>query len=429
MEKFDVIVVGAGPAGSTAAHVAAKAGAQVLLLERGPEAGSKTVSGGLLYTHVLRELFPKFWEEEDSPFERWICRYVVGFLTPTRYTCLDFFDSSFGQPPFNTVSVLRSRLDKWLTSKAQEAGAVFAAGVKVDDLIKENGKVTGIKAGSDEIHADVVIVCDGVNSLLAKSLGVRSEWNGSQLGIGVKQVFEIPRKTLETRFGLTDRSGVEYTFLGLPNKVEGGGFLYTNKDSVSLGLILNMESVVKQKLECSEVVEDFRSHPLISRLISDGTLLEYSTCLVAEGGFNMIPQLYGAGFLVAGSAAALVLNTGFNLRGMDFAIGSGKIAGEVAAFAVKEKDCSASYLSKYKQRVMQSFVLRDLKRYKNYPSFFKKPRLYFEYPELINEFLHNAYFVNGEDKGHLYGLFRQSAKHKLSTLSVLRDLWEASRTL
>jgi len=429
MEKFGVIVVGAGPAGSTAAYVAAKAGAQVLLLERGPQPGSKTVSGGLLYTHVLHELFPKFWEEEDSPFERWIDRYIVGFLTPNRCTCIDFFDPSLSQPPFNTVSVLRNRLDKWLASKAQEAGAVLAAGVKVDALIKEDGKVTGVKAGSDEIHSDVVIVCDGINSLLTKSFGARSEWNGARLGMGVKQVIEIPQKILETRFGLSEQSGVEYTFLGLPSRVEGGGFLYTNKDSVSLGLILNMESVVKRKLEFSEIIEDFRCHPLISRLTSDGKLLEYNTCLVVEGGFNMVPQLYGAGFLVAGSAAAFVLNTGFNLRGMDFAIGSGKIAGEIASMAVKEKDSSTSFLSRYEQRLKQSFVLRDLLRYRNYPTFFKKARLYFEYPEFVNELMYNAYFVDGEDKGHLYGLFKRSMKNRLSTLSVLKDLWEASRTL
>lgn len=429
MEKFQVIVVGGGPAGAAAAYAAAKAGAEVLLLERGADFGSKTVSGGLLYTHVLKDLYGDFWSEEQPPFERWISRYVLGILGDSSATLVDYYDPAFGNPPFNTVSVLRSRLDKWLAKKAQEAGVAVATGVRVDDLAMDGQRVKGVVSGGDQIDADITILCDGVNSLLAKKRGFRQEWRGSALGIGVKQVIELPAGKLEERFLLRGLEGVEYTFLGRPAGVEGGAFLYTNRESLSLGIILNMESVVEKGVEMSEVTEEFKSHPLISKLIADGTLVEYSTCLVAEGGIEMVPTLFGDGFLVAGSAAGFVLNNGFNLRGMDFAIGSGKIAGEVAARAVKAGDTSKRALAEYEQRLANSFVLRDLRRYRNYPKFFTKRRLYKEYPEIVNSFLHEMYTVTGEDRGHMWDVLRRQMKGKASLIDIMRDAWEAARTL
>lgn len=429
MEKFQIVVVGGGPAGCAAAYAAAKAGAEVLLLERGPDFGSKTVSGGLLYTHVLKEVYGDFWREEQPPFERWISRYVLGFLGDSSATLIDYYNPKFNEPPFNSVSVLRSKLDKWLAKKAQEAGAVVATGVRVDDLLVEGGVVRGIASGGEQIGADVTIICDGVNSLLAKKRGFRSEWLGKTLGIGVKQVIELPTGKLEERFSLKGLEGVEYTFIGRPAGVEGGAFLYTNRDSISLGLILNMESVVERGVEISEVTEEFKSHPFISKLIVDGTLVEYSGCLVAEGGIKMVPTLFGDGFLVAGSAAGLVLNNGFNLRGMDFAIGSGKTAGEVAAKAVRAGDTSKKTLAEYAKRLEESFVLKHLRRYRDYPKFFAKSRLYRAYPEMINGFLHEMYSVSKGDRGHMLDVLRREMKGRVRLYQLLKDAWDAARTL
>jgi len=427
MEKFELAIVGGGPAGLTCAYVASKLGVQTIVLERGNSPGTKTVSGGLLYTHVLKQIFPNFWEE--GFFERVIERYLLTFLSKDRATSLDFFDTTMSKPPYNAVSVLRSKLDRWLASKAQEAGAFIATGVRVDELLKENGKVVGLKSGSDEIRCDIVVVCDGINSLVSKSSGVLKEWKGRQLGIGVKQVLRLDKNKIEERFLLKERGGVEYTFLGFPEGVEGGGFLYTNYDSLSLGLILNMESVVKQKVEMWKVLEDFKSHPFVSRLVEGAEVEEYSTCLVAEGGLEMVPTLYSNGYLLAGSAAGLVLNTGFNLRGMDFAIASGAIAGEVAAQAIKRKEFSSNFLSIYEKKLKESFVLRDLKRYSRYPAFFSNERLYSAYPRLVNEFLHGAYFVDGSDKGHLYDIMKSAMRDKVSAIGVLKDLVEAMRAI
>ena len=209
MDKFDVLVVGAGLAGSTAAYVAAQAGLQTVLVERGAQPGTKTVSGGLLYGHSLARLFPRFWEEEPSPVERAIDRNVISFLTPTQATSIDFFDAAWSKPPHNSFSVLRSRLDPWLAGKAEAAGAVPVYGVKVDELVREQGTVVGIKAAGDELRADVVILADGVNALLDRRSGGQPEADPQVTGIGVKEVLGLPPGEVQRRFQLSERSGTQ----------------------------------------------------------------------------------------------------------------------------------------------------------------------------------------------------------------------------
>ncbi len=424
-----MVVVGAGLAGCTAAYVAAKAGLQVLLAERGTRPGTKTVSGGLLYSHGLQQIFPEFWKEDPSPVERAISRNVVSFLTPRQAVSLDFYDASFSAPPFNAFSVLRGRLDPWLAAKAEAAGAVPVYGVKVDSLLRENGRVVGIRSGSDDLGADVVVVAEGVNTLTSRRAGIQPEIRPETVGVGVKQVIGLPPGEIERRFQLRGMEGTQITTIGFPGEVEGGAFLYTNRDSLSLGMILNMRSLVDHDARMYEILEEFKQHPLVSRWLEGGSLLEYSGCFVGEGGYDAIPPLWGEGFLLAGSAAGLFLNTGFTLRGMDFAIESGRIAGEVAVEAVHAKQTGSAFLARYRQRLASSFVLRQLKTYRKYPKVFANPRLYTRYPEILTSLLHRAYFVDGEDKPHLRGLLKESYRGKASMLTLGRDMLQAMRTL
>jgi electron transfer flavoprotein-quinone oxidoreductase len=429
MEKFDVVVVGAGLAGSMAAHVAAKAGLQVLLAERGTKPGTKTVSGGLLYSHGLARSFPEFWKEDPCPVERAISRNVVSFLTARQAASLDFYDEAFSAPPFNAFSVLRSRLDPWLAAKAEAAGAVPVYGVKVDSLLKENGRVVGIRSGGDDVGAEIVIVAEGVNTLTSRQAEIQPEARPETVGVGVKQVIGLPPGEVERRFQLRGIEGTQITTIGFPGGIEGGAFLYTNRDSLSLGMIVNMRSLVDHDVRMYEILEEFKQHPLVSRWIEGGSLLEYSGCFVGEGGYGSIPPLWGDGFLLAGSAAGLFLNTGFTLRGMDFALESGQIAGRVAVEAVRAKQTNSAFLSRYRDQLASSFVLRQLKSYRKYPKVFANPRLYARYPEIITSLLHRAYFVDGSDKPHLRALLRESYRGKASLISLGRDMLQAMRTL
>ena len=429
MEQVDVVVVGGGLAGAAAAYAAAKAGAQVVLAERGARAGSKNVSGGLLYTHALASMFPNFLDEQPPPVERAITRNVLTFLTPTQATSVDFYDGAFARPPYNSFSVLRATLDPWLVAQAERAGATPVFGARVDGLVREAGRVVGIRLGDEELRATVVVLAEGFNALAGRQAALEPDVSPDTVGIGVKQVIGLPSGEIERRFQLRGIEGFQMTATGLPRGVEGGGFLYTNRESLSLGMILNLRSVVDREVAMYEVLEEFKEHPLIARYLEGGSLLEYSGCIVNEGGFDAVPPLSGDGFLLAGSAAQMFLNVGLTLRGMDFAIESGRVAGEVAAAAAKAKDGSASFLARYRTALEGSFVLRDLKRHRNYPKVFANPRLYGLYPEMIGELLHRAYFVDGSEREHLDASLRSVGRGRVATLTLARDLWKAIRTL
>ncbi|MCI4352917.1 MAG: FAD-dependent oxidoreductase [Thermoplasmata archaeon] len=429
MERFDVVVVGAGLAGCAAAYTAAREGLQVLLAERGSQPGTKTVSGGLLYTHVLGRMFPKFWEEDPCPVERAIDRNVLSVLTPTRAVSLDYFDSEFSRPPFNAFSVLRSRLDPWLAAKAEAAGAVPVYGIKIDTLVSEHGRVVGIRAGNDEIRAEVVLLAEGSNAILSRGGTPNPKPDPKVVGVGVKQVIGLPPGEVERRFQLRGIAGTQYTTLGFPPGVEGGGFLYTNRETLSVGLILGMESLVRAKTSMFEVLEEYKQHPLISRLVEGGTLLEYSGCFVEEGGWDRLPSLFGDGYLVTGAAAGFFLNTGFTLRGMDFALESGRLAGEAAVRAVRAKDPTRAGLASYRAALEASFVLKELRTYRGYPEVFHNPRLYGAYPEIITAMMHHAFLTDGSGRPHLRKLLTESHRGRASMVRIARDLLKITGTL
>lgn len=429
VEKVDVAIVGAGLAGASAAHAAAKAGAQVVLAERGARPGSKNVSGGLLYTHALARSFPKFWEEQPSPVERAISRNVLTLLTPTQATSVDFYDATFARPPFNAFSVLRANLDPWFAGKAEAAGANIVYHARVDGLVREGNRVVGIRLGDEELRAEVVVIAEGFNSVAARAAELEPDVPPDTVGVGVKQVIGLPTGEVERRFQLKGIEGYQMTATGLPAGVEGGGFLYTNRDSLSIGLILNLRSLVEHRVSMYDVLEEFKQHPLIARYLDGGTLLEYSGCIVNEGGLPAVPELSGDGYLLAGSAAQLFLNVGLTLRGMDFAIESGRVAGEVAAEASRAHNGSSAFLRRYRERLKTSFVLRDLGTHRHYAKVFANPRLYGVYPEMLATLLHRAYFVDGSERDHLNRALRSVQRGRVSNLTLGRDLWKAMRTL
>ncbi|HKF76020.1 MAG TPA: FAD-dependent oxidoreductase [Candidatus Dormibacteraeota bacterium] len=428
---YDVVVVGAGPAGSAAALVAARAGRRVLLIERGETAGSKNVSGAAFYApEVLEALLPEFWR--SAPVERRLTRRVIGFTGPHAALSVDFRSDCWDGRPHNGFTVLRPRFDRWLADQAAAAGATLLTETVVDGLLRDGaGRVQGVvtRRPEGEIDAQVVVAADGVNSFLAREAGLRAEPGPHELALGVKEVVALGRTVLEDRFGLTGDDGVTFEYIGsVTGDVHGGAFLYTNRESLSLGVIVQVASLAERRVPAYELLETFKAHPAVAPLVRGGRLVEYSAHLVPEAGLAGLSRLYGDGILVAGDAAGLCFAAGLYLEGINFAIASGAAAGETAAEAAAAGRADAATLRAYRRRLERSFVLRDLRRFRRAPGLVMSERLQNVYPGVMTSLAERALTSRGEPRPKLLGLARAELRRAgVPAWRALSDLWRGGR--
>jgi electron transfer flavoprotein-quinone oxidoreductase len=385
---FDAIIAGAGPAGTTAAYVLAKAGMKVALLERGPAAGSKNVFGGILYTTVLNRLIPNFWEQ--APLERNIKGIKIFLISGKNAISIGVESQDHNKPPYNnSFTVSRSHFDHWYASKAEEAGALYLTNTVVDDLLKYRGKVIGVKVRGEEgeLYSDVVIVADGVNSLLAEKAGLRKPYARRQVSLGMKEIIEMPSSVIEDRFGLSGREGVELKYMAgdATKGIWGGGNIYTNMESVSLVTWVALEPLVKSKIKATDLFEQFKEHPFVRNYIKDGIIAEYQAHLAPDGGYDATPQYFTDGLMIAGDAARF-LNASIHYEGTNFAMASGEAAAKTYLEARRNNDYSAKSLSGYQQLLNKSFVMQDLKRYRKMNHFAEQnPEFFGPYFEVITQ--------------------------------------------
>lgn len=394
-EKFDAIVVGGGLAGSAAALTMAKAGLDVMLIERGKFCGSKNSSGGRIYGHSLERLIPNFAEE--APIERKITQERLSLMTEGGALSFQYNSDKLQNLKYPSYSVLRSKFDKWMAEKAEEAGVMLLEGFRVDQvLVDESGKATGVVCGDEEFDADVIVLADGVNSLLAQQLGMKQELDPKDVAVGVKEVIYLGEDVINERFGLQGDEGAAWMIAGDPTGGNlGGGFIYTNKDSLSLGIVTTISDIGRVDVSVPDMVERMKNHPSIAPFVKGGKLTEYSAHLVTEGGLKMMPELVRDGVIVAGDAAAMVVNLGYTVRGMDLAIESGRLAGEAVVRAKTREDFSAESLSYYKKLLDESFIMKLMKQYQNLPGLLEDHIIFNDVPKMADEFAGMVYKVDG----------------------------------
>ncbi|MDY6082466.1 MAG: FAD-dependent oxidoreductase [Actinomycetaceae bacterium] len=405
---FDVIVVGGGCAGTVAAYVAAKKGKSVLLIERGEHPGAKNMTGGRLYAHSLRRLLDTYADGEvawdEIPFERKITHERIALMDPSSNFTIDFTSKELGIEGHDSYSVLRSRFDQWLADLAEAAGAEIISGIPVETLLRrEDGVVYGVRAGDDEITAQVVIDAEGTNSLLAeRCLGI-PRLAPNQVAVGIKHVWELPAEQIEDRFLLPEGEGAAMLYVGdCTHGVVGGGFVYTNKDTISLGLVATISDLQKSETTIYQALDDFEKHPAVAPLIRGAQLVEHSGHLVPEAGFDSVPPYIFDGAVLAGDTMRLVMNLGYQVRGMDFAIASGQFAAEAACDAIDRGDVSAAGLEDYRTKLEESFALADLKTFRKWPHVMETwKRLFTEYPTMVASIFNALFVVDGKPQAKL----------------------------
>lgn len=426
---FDVIVVGAGCAGSVAAYVAASAGKSVLMVERGNYAGAKNMTGGRIYSHSLKEVFPNF--EEEAPVERKITHERIALLDSESMMTVDFTSPELAREGADSYSVLRGPFDQWLAEKAEEAGAEAIYGIPVEELIKdESGRVVGVRAGEDEITGQVVILCEGTNSMLAERCLGNPRPKPNQMAVGIKETFELPASVIEDRFLTPEGEGAAMLFVGDCTAGHvGGGFLYANKESISLGLVATISTTAAQDKPVYQMMEDFKNHPAVAPIIKGAKMVEHSGHMVPEGGYNMIPQYIFDGCLLAGETAGFCMNLGYQVRGMDFAVASGRMAAEAACAAIDAGDTSAAGLASYKQKLEDSFVIQDLRTFQAWPETMEHwDRMFTEYPTMVREIFNGLFCVDGKPQQHLAKRMMPIVK-KRGLLRLFKEIRKAVKAL
>lgn len=428
MEKFDVIVVGGGLAGLSAAYCLAKDGVGVLVVERGDYSGAKNVTGGRLYLNPVRHLLPDIWDQ--APLERYVAREKISLMGESSSVSIELSSGRFRQKPYHSYTILRGKFDQWLADKVAEAGGMVVTKNKVDDLIVEDGKVKGIVAGGDNIYADVVLAADGVMSQMAEKAGLRASHKPKDFAVSVKEVIELAPQTIEARFNLKEGEGLAEAFVGsLTKGMFGGGFLYTNASSLSLGIVVRILDLMEKDppIEVPQLLEEFKLRPEISSLIAGGETIEYSAHVIPEGGINTLPRLYSDGILVAGDAAGFTLNTGLTVRGMEFAIASGVLASKAIKIARERNDFSGQSLSIYESLLKESFVLKDLNTFKNAPRFLDNPRIFTLYPQTACDVIEKLMLIEDKPKKKMSSTVFREIRSKLGLLSILKDALRAFR--
>jgi electron transfer flavoprotein-quinone oxidoreductase len=423
-DDFDVIVVGAGMAGASAAIRLAQGGANVLLLERGAEPGSKNLSGGVLWGHDLDRILPQ-WATE-MPLERHVVRKRFGFLTEGSAVSFDLDDGAWRKPPYVAHTVLRARTDAWLAKKAEEAGATVVPSVPVERLNWEGSKVHGVVQGGETMTAPVTVLADGANSRLALGTPIRpnARLEGEATELGIKEVYRLDAARIEERFALGPGEGhAEEWVTGLfPPGVMGGGFLYTNRDTLSVGLIVNLQSLFGRGVASHDLIERFRTHPAIASRLKDAELVEYGAKLISSGWASRPTAFHGDGWMVAGDAAGFVFSNGLVIQGMNYAVRSGLEAAETALAARAAHDASSARLAEYDQRLERTGILGDFRDFASMDRVKWNARFYTAYPRFAAELLHAMMSETGTPKQHVRRLVREAQRAAgLSTLTLVRD--------
>ena len=438
-EKFDCIIIGGGVAGLAAAMTLARNNAKFLLIERGEFAGAKNVSGGVLWGRDLAKLVPNYWESDEG-YERFIYNKKLTFMDEQSSFTIDFKSSHYKEKPYSGVVVLRSKFDRWLAGKVEEAIAeseqamesFIATNILVEEILMENGKAVGIRAGEEKFFADSVIIAEGVNNLLTRQIGLQDKYvPADHMLTGIKEIIRFDQKVLEDRFQLDGLGGMSNEYIGWgTDGVEGGGFLYTNRDTISLGLVLGLKDMREKGKAPYDILNTFKKHPSIADTIKGGEVVEYSAHIVSSGDMRAMPhELYTDGALVCGEAANLLMNSGKAIQGMDYAMRSGILAAETILDAKKQGDFSANTLKGYRKALEDSYVMKDIRSFQDAVHMLHAPQMFEDVPNMICDFGRQFFTIDNTPTPKARDMLRKSISKHASYWDLIKLGYKGAKSL
>ncbi len=392
--EADVVIVGGGPAGMACAlrlsqlideHNAKHPDAllskeNIYVLEKAREVGQHCLSGALLDPRSMRELLPGF--EKEAPIDAQCSKEAVYFLTKNGKFKLPITPPPLRDHGNYVISI--NKFVKWLGSKVEETGITIftgfagsqllydgnrVAGVRTDDkgVDKENHPKSNFEPGYD-LKAKITILAEGTRGSLTKELinrfDLAKDRNPQTYGVGVKELWEVPS-------GRIAPGEVIYA-MGWPltTKEYGGAWIYGSKDNlVSLGFVIGLD-YPDPRLDPQHVLQDFKQHPFVAKLLEGGKMIRYGAKSMPYGGWWAVPPVAGNGWMILGDSAGLVNSQ--RLKGIHLAIKSGMLAAETAFEALKKDDASAATLAQYQQEVDASWIKEELWKVRNFHQGFEK---------------------------------------------------------
>lgn len=418
-QKFDAIVVGAGPSGNAAAYTMAKAGLSVLQIERGEYSGSKNVQGAILYADALEKIMPDF--RDDAPLERHVVEQRMWMMDDRSHSGMHYRSDDFNEERPNRYTILRAQFDKWFNARVREAGATVLFETTVTELVKDlRGQVIGVQTdrSGKPIMANVVVLAEGVNGLVGQRSGLRPEVAADSVALAVKEMHFLPRETIEERFNLNGNEGAVIEAMGtITQGMTGTGFLYTNEESISIGIGCIVSDFAESGVTPYGLLETFKNHPSIKPLLAGSEIKEYAAHLIPEGGYKAIPQLYGPGWIIVGDAGQFV--NAVHREGSNLAMTTGRVAAEtIVALTRRREAMTADALSEYVRRLEETFVMKDLRKYKGIPALLhqNKRNFFGVYPQLVSQAMQTWFRVDGIDK-------KSKEKQIFRAFREARSLW------
>ena len=389
--EFDVVIVGAGPAGlSAACRIMQLAQAQeretsVCVVEKGSEVGAHILSGAVLEPKALEELFPD-WREMGAPLKTEVTQDHFFFYTgATSAVRLPSF--AIPKPTHNKGNYIVSmgNVCRWLAEQAEGLGVeVYPGFAAAEILYADDGSVKGIATGDMgigaegehkdsymrgmELHARYTLFAEGCRGHLGKQLIAKFALDAGKdpqhYGIGIKEIWEIaPEK---------HQPGLVVHGLGWPLKESGssgGAFLYhAEEHQVYLGFITDL-NYSNPHVSPYEEFQRWKHHPETLKHIEGGTRLSYGARAIAKGGLNSLPRMQFPGGLLLGCDAG-TLNA-VKIKGNHTAMKSGTLAAEAVMEALAA-DAPPARLEGFESRLKDSWLYDELYRTRNFSGFMHK---------------------------------------------------------